>query len=94
MTGEELDYWEARFASAKTEDDLLLINEMMISNGLSPDVADAFLALYLEKIQNGGLPDNQNGGLIDRAGDVTKMGWRNKTSTTSNGGSDTPIVKP
>ena len=49
LTSEELDYWEGRFKSAKTEDDLYAVNEMMISNGLSPDVADALLAMYLNE---------------------------------------------
>lgn len=49
MTGEELDYWEGRFKTAKTEDELYTINDMMIANGLSPDVADALLAMYLGK---------------------------------------------
>ena len=49
LTSEELDYWEGRFKTAKTEDELYTINDMMIANGLSPDVADALLAMYLGK---------------------------------------------
>lgn len=47
LTSEELDYWEGRFKTAKTEGELYAINSLMIHSGISPDVADALLSMYL-----------------------------------------------
>lgn len=70
LTGEELDYWEARFKSAKSEDDLFAVNEMMINNGINPDVADALLSMYLNQKQSGLF------GQIGQVGNTVK-GWFN-----------------
>lgn len=88
LSSEELSNWEARFKAAKTEAQMQEITQIMIQNGLSPDIAYGLYEIYKPK-----------DGILGTIGSTVSGWWNglfagNKTSATSDGDSEAPVVKP
>lgn len=84
LSSEELGNWEARFKAAKTEAQMQEITQMMIKNGISPDIAYGLYEIYKPLGTIGTDVSRLRFGLL--AG--------NKTSATSDGDSEAPDVIP
>lgn len=67
LTSEELDYWEGRFKSAGSDEDMKKIVEMMLANKISPDIAYGLYEIYKSK------PGTGNGALGNIGNAVS--GW-------------------
>ena len=49
LTSEEIENWETRFKTAKSDEDMQKIVEMMLANKISPDIAYGLYEIYKSK---------------------------------------------